>query len=64
MSKIDDQPTQRNGGGGKRGVYLARVVENRAVCQDHFTIHLDIENFPASMPGQFVNIGPMIGHTG
>jgi dihydroorotate dehydrogenase electron transfer subunit len=64
MSKTDDQSTQRDGADGARGVFLARVAENRAVCQDHFTIYLDIDNFPASAPGQFVNIGPVIGHTG
>lgn len=47
-----------------RGIFLASVVENRSVCQDHFSILLDIENFPPSRPGQFVNIGPVIGHTG
>mgnify|MGYP000229958017 CR=1 FL=1 len=47
-----------------RGVFLARVADNRLVCEAHYTIYLDIENLPPSTPGQFVNIGPVIGHTG
>lgn len=64
VSTFDNQPTQLHGGESTRGVFVARVAENRLVCQDHYAIQLDIERFPASVPGQFVNIGPMMGHTG
>lgn len=52
------QPSQN------RGVHLASVADNIPVCQDHFVIHLDIDNFSPCAPGQFVNIGPLIGQTG
>jgi glucose-6-phosphate isomerase len=57
VSATDNRQAQPVGSKGTRGVFLASVVENRPVCQDHFAIQLDIEGFPASMPGQFVNIG-------
>lgn len=64
MSKPIHPLTETIGDEGKRGIFLASVAENRPVCPDHFVIHLDIKGLPASTAGQFVNIGPMIGHTG
>ena len=63
MNKSLDRQAQPDGGKG-RGIFLASVVENRAVCKDHFTIFLDIEGLPPCSPGQFINIGPMVGHSG
>ncbi len=48
----------------RRGVFVAAVAGNRPVCPEHYLIELDIKGLPASGPGQFVNIGPMIGRTG
>ena len=64
MNTPFDRQAQLDGAKGGRGIFLAGVAENRSVCKDHFTIFLDIEGLPPSAPGQFVNIGPMIGHTG
>jgi dihydroorotate dehydrogenase electron transfer subunit len=40
----------------RRGVYTATVTSNVAVCQDHFLLRLEVENFPPSRPGQFIQL--------
>lgn len=59
----DDRTGTDPAGNATRGVFLARVAANDLVCEAHYVIHLDIEGLPASAPGQFINIGPVIGHT-
>ncbi len=39
-----------------RGVFQAEVLTNRKICRDHFRLHLLVENFPPSKPGQFVQV--------
>lgn len=41
----------------KRGVFLATVRDNIAVCREHFRLLLSVDGFPASTPGQFVQLG-------
>lgn len=43
-------------GNSSRGVFLARVVVNQPVCPEHWRLTLEVENFPAAAPGQFVQI--------
>jgi len=64
MSTVTGPDTESTDGKGARGIFAANVARNLAVCQDHLMIHFDIEGFPASVPGQFINIGPMIGRAG
>ena len=40
----------------KRGVFPARVAVNRPLCQDHYLLVLELEGFPPSRAGQFVNV--------
>jgi len=40
----------------RRGVFMARVVRNDPLCTDHFRLVLRMPFFPASSPGQFVQI--------
>jgi dihydroorotate dehydrogenase electron transfer subunit len=39
-----------------RGTYTGRVLENRALCTDHYRLTLAVPGFPASVPGQFVQL--------
>ena len=39
-----------------RGTYLARVLDNRPICLDHYQLRVSVSGFPPSGPGQFVNI--------
>jgi dihydroorotate dehydrogenase electron transfer subunit len=39
-----------------RGQYLGRVVSNNRICAEHFKLVIAVENFPASTPGQFVQL--------
>jgi NAD(P)H-flavin reductase len=64
MDTMTGQDVKSDGGEGARGVFVARIAENYSVCRDPFMIYFDIKDFPASAPGQFVNIGPIIGQTG
>ncbi len=44
------------GTSGRRGMFAATVVENRPVCTDHYKIIFALKSFPASLPGQFVQV--------
>ena len=39
-----------------RGAFGAVVKENRKLCTDHFRLILSLGHFPASVPGQFVQL--------
>lgn len=39
-----------------REQYLARVIENRPLCREHYLLVLGVETFPATEPGQFVQV--------
>jgi len=40
----------------QRGLFLARVVSNESICREHFRFGLEVEDFPAAAPGQFLQI--------
>ena len=40
----------------KRGVYTAAVMRNERLCDEHFLLVLRLGEFPASAPGQFVQL--------
>ena len=40
----------------RRGIFQARVLANRPVCLDHYALTFELESFPPSRAGQFVNI--------
>lgn len=40
----------------RRGVYLATVVANEAVCDEHYRLRLRLATFPTSQAGQFVQL--------
>jgi dihydroorotate dehydrogenase electron transfer subunit len=39
-----------------RGSFVATVLGNRALCTDHYRLTLGLARFPASTPGQFVQL--------
>ncbi len=39
-----------------RGLFAATVAANESICTDHFRLTLRLKNFPASKPGQFVQL--------
>ncbi len=39
-----------------RGVFLTRVVSNEPICREHYRFVLEMEDFPAAAPGQFMQI--------
>lgn len=39
-----------------RGVFVGEVVGNRAICREHYRLGLQVEGFPATRPGQFVQV--------
>jgi dihydroorotate dehydrogenase electron transfer subunit len=39
-----------------RGIFLTRVAANVPLCRDHFRMVLEVEGFPAAVPGQFLQI--------
>lgn len=39
-----------------RGIYDAQASVNRLICLDHYLLGLTVWGFPASEPGQFVNV--------
>jgi len=51
MSLMDTLPTT-----ARPGVFTTEVVENRAVCQEHFRLTLRAPGFPDALPGQFVQV--------
>jgi len=40
-----------------RGVFDTRVVRNTPICREHYRLILHVSAFPATLPGQFVQIG-------
>jgi len=48
MSEPATQPT--------RGVFIAQVLGNEPVCEDHFRLTVTAAGFPATQPGQFVQV--------
>jgi len=40
----------------ERGIFTARVVANEPICKGHYRLALRADSFPASKPGQFINI--------
>ena len=39
-----------------RGVFVARVVANLRLCEGHYRLRLEVEGFPPSRPGQFLQV--------
>ncbi len=42
--------------GAVKGLFLARVLANEPLCRDHWRCVLEVEDFPAAAPGQFLQI--------
>ncbi|MGH7178266.1 MAG: hypothetical protein ACREJC_12875, partial [Tepidisphaeraceae bacterium] len=42
--------------GSAHGVFIAAVVENRALCREHYCLILGLTAFPQTLPGQFIQI--------
>ena len=42
--------------GTKRGRFVGEVTCNRALCAEHYLVSLALRDFPASQPGQFVQL--------
>ncbi len=40
----------------KKGVFLARVLANQPICREHYRLTLTVAEFPAAVPGQFIQI--------
>ena len=40
----------------RKGVFETRVVSNRSICREHYRLILEVEDFPAAEPGQFMQI--------
>jgi dihydroorotate dehydrogenase electron transfer subunit len=40
-----------------RDQYACEVVENRLLCREHYRLSLRLPHFPATEPGQFVQVG-------
>ncbi len=40
----------------KRGVFVAEVVSNHAICENHYDLRLRLASFPPTRPGQFVQV--------
>lgn len=40
----------------RRGVYASQVVRNVKLCDEHFLLHLWLDAFPPTRPGQFVQL--------
>ena len=40
----------------RRGRFVARVIRNEAICTEHFRLTLGLQNFPPSLPGQFIQL--------
>jgi len=45
-----------SGMGRKRGQFRATVLANTNICREHFLLKLRVPDFPASEPGQFVQV--------
>jgi dihydroorotate dehydrogenase electron transfer subunit len=41
----------------RRGIFNAPVVEHRKLCREHYLLRVRATAFPATLPGQFVQIG-------
>jgi dihydroorotate dehydrogenase electron transfer subunit len=39
-----------------RGVFVGEVLANRRICREHFRLHLMVEGFAPTRPGQFVEV--------
>jgi len=40
----------------QRGVFVADVIANDAVCDAHYLLSLAVDSFPATRPGQFIQV--------
>lgn len=40
----------------KRGTFVGKVIENSAICREHFRLILQTPAFPPTAPGQFVQV--------
>jgi len=49
-------PTQSSPQASLRGIYLARVQQNVRICVEHYRLTLTLAGFPATVPGQFVQV--------
>jgi dihydroorotate dehydrogenase electron transfer subunit len=56
MSRADSGERIRPVADGPRGSFVATVLANRALCTDHYRLTLLLARFPASVPGQFVQL--------
>ncbi|MEI8196842.1 MAG: hypothetical protein WCI73_13160, partial [Phycisphaerae bacterium] len=39
-----------------RGRFSGRVLRNEGICQEHYCLTLAVQDFPPSVPGQFVQL--------
>jgi dihydroorotate dehydrogenase electron transfer subunit len=40
----------------RRGTFLAEVLANERICDEHYRLILDVQGFPPTRPGQFVQL--------
>lgn len=40
----------------RRGIFTGRVIENRALCREHFLLRAQFPHLPPTRPGQFVQV--------
>lgn len=53
---MHDTPSAPSINTDQRGSYAATVVANEFICREHFRLSLRVTDFPASVPGQFVQL--------
>ncbi len=56
MARDEAKQSVQTPAGHRRGQFTARVVANVPLCRDHFRLVLGLDSFPATEPGQFVQI--------
>ncbi len=50
------RPTTTTPSPSKRGTFVGTVIENSAICREHFRLILQTPHFPPTAPGQFVQV--------
>ncbi len=55
MTDAADSPPPA-GAEKRRGTFIAEVLDNVRLCEDHYRLTLGLERFPRSRPGQFVQL--------
>jgi dihydroorotate dehydrogenase electron transfer subunit len=56
MATWDEAMHAEDRNDARRGVFVAEVLSNRPICREHYRLHLLLEHFPPSRPGQFVQV--------